>query len=163
MTPSYVQELNRIELLEEIKRYKKLEFEKMTKDEFKRKDYFSNLNLEDVRLKFKQTSKVIPTVRSHFKRKYKERSLKCPSCKEFRDETTLQEELHSPSANIHPLESLANQEDETSQKDMDTSFHLLYRCPAFREFRINKNFDNDQDLCDFLRQVIEYRMENHED
>ena len=86
----YVRELYRNQLLEDIKKYKKLNFEECEKEEFKRKEYFNTLDLEGVRLKIKLTSKVVPTVRTHFKRKYRDKSLRCPSCRNF---TSLQEDL----------------------------------------------------------------------
>ena len=50
---SYVVELNRQELIEESKKYKKIDSESLKYEEFKRKDYFYSLRLEDVRLKLK--------------------------------------------------------------------------------------------------------------
>ena len=105
----------------------------MAKEKFKPEEYFANLKLEDVRMKFKQTSRVLPTIRSHFKRKYKETSLKCPSCKDFRNETIPQEGSHLTSVDFHPLGSLTNQEDESKQENVDTiaepqiHLYLLHR------------------------------------
>ena len=48
---SYVKELNRKDLLEDIKKHKKPDYNELAKEEFKHKDYFENLNLEDGRMK----------------------------------------------------------------------------------------------------------------
>ena len=92
----YVTNLNRTQLLEDIKRYKKLDYKEFEGDEFKRKEYFDSLDLEGVRMKIKLTSKVVPTIRTHFKRKSKERSLRCPSWKNF----SSQEEYVDPDRNL---------------------------------------------------------------
>ena len=93
-------------------------------------------------MKFKLESKVFPTIRNHFKRKYENRSLRCPSCRNI--------SLSSPG------------EDEDENEVIDTSSHILYHCPAFREQRLHKNFDDDQDLLDFLKEVIDHRIANDE-
>ena len=134
---AYIKNLNKKELIEDSKRYKKINLEENADEEFKRKDYFSALNLEDVRMKFKIESKVVPTIRNHFKRKYRNNSLKCPSCR-----------MSSVSSHV---------------EEFDTSTHVLYNCPTFRDQRMNKDFSNDQHLVDFFKFVIEYRMENNED
>ena len=74
-TIKYIEEKNKIELLEDIKTYKKLHFEEMSKEKFERKSYFFENNLEDVRMMFKIKSEVLPTVRKNFARKYKNQSL----------------------------------------------------------------------------------------
>ena len=50
-----------------------------------------------------------------------------------------------------------------AEERLDTSSHLLYSCPAFWKMRMNKNFEDDHDLCEFYKSVIDYRMENDED
>ena len=81
LVKEYIKKLNKTQLLEDIKKYKKLNHEEMCKEEFERKKYFQELNLEQVRMRMKVSSKVVPTVRSHFKRKYRNKTLSCPSCK----------------------------------------------------------------------------------
>ena len=108
---SYIIDLTRKELIEDSMKYKKINTESLKKEEFKRKEYFYSLRLEDIRMKFKLESKVFPTIRNHFKRKYKNRSLRCPSCRNIL------------------LSSPGEDEDEV----IDTSSHILNHCPAFRE------------------------------
>ena len=165
----YVINLNRTQLLEDIKRYKKLDYKEFEGDEFKRKEYFDSLDLEGVRMKIKLTSKVVPTIRTHFKRKYKERSLQCPSCKNF----SSQEEYVKPDRNFSQPD-LIQQHESTVQADissskneyespLDSSNHLMFTCPAFRKNRENRDMSNDNDLCDFFREIIQYRIDHDEE
>ena len=39
---------------------------------------------------------------------------------------------------------------------LDTQSHIM-TCPAYQHFREDTNFDNDQDLVKFFRQVIKLR------
>ena len=56
-------------MLEDIKKYKKLNYEEMSKETFKRKKYFFENNLEKVRLMFKIKSEILPTIKKNFPRK----------------------------------------------------------------------------------------------
>ena len=62
----YVEELNRKSLLDDIKKYKKLSFEECLQEEFKRKQYFSEMNLHDVRDRFRISSKVYSSIKGTF-------------------------------------------------------------------------------------------------
>ena len=92
-------------------------------------------------------------------------SLNCPSCKDFNqtEVSTLEEDIVSSHAEENSIsDNSMNQSEPSSNKRSDSSHHLLYECPAFWKIRKNKNFSNDKDLCDFMRLVIEHRMENDE-
>ena len=128
----------------------------------------------------KVSCKVVPTVRSHFKRKYMNRSLSCPSCKGTSNQPNQGHRMHwnersaytesdsnslledfQPSGNTRYEESLQT---EDSFKMTDSSYHFLYVCSTFREIHENKNMlMNDQYLVHFYDQVIQYRIENGED
>ena len=117
-------------MLEKIKGYKKLDFDQMSTETFEKKQYFSELTLEMVRLKFKISSKVVPTIRNNFKRKYKDSSFSCPSCR--------------------------NLDSQVSNHVEDSQSHVMLYCPAFVELRENKDLSNDRDLTEFFKAVIEY-------
>ena len=85
-----------------------------------------------MRMKFKITSEVVPTVRKNFSRKYRRSSLLCPSCR------------------------------NTSNQKEDTQVHLIFECPAFEDLRKDKNMENDQHLTDFFKAVVAYRIEHDE-
>ena len=152
---SYVVDLNKNPLLEDSKKYKKLNHDEMEREEFGRKDYFNNLDLEGVRLRMKISSKVIPTIRSHFKRKYKEQSLRCPSCKL----PSSQEEAIQPDSNSNGMDQIQTPEstDQAGKSSsygsedfpLDSSSHLIHHCPTFRKNLRNKDLSKDEDLVSF--------------
>ena len=51
-----IKEKNRRDLLEQIKGYKKLSFNKLSKEPFEKKKYFDELTLEQSRIKFRLKS-----------------------------------------------------------------------------------------------------------
>ena len=86
----------------------------------------------------------------------------CPSCKDV-EVSTLEEDIVLSHVEENSLsDNTMNQSKPSTYKKSDSSHHLLYECPAFWKIRKNKNFSNDKDLCDFMRLVIEHRMENDE-
>ena len=66
----YIEARNRRQLLDDIRGYKKLSYEELSAEKFERKPYLSNMDLENVRMKFKITSQVVPTIRKNFPGKY---------------------------------------------------------------------------------------------
>ena len=100
-TRLYVTEKNKNDLLEDIKGYKKLDYNELSKENFERKKYFFEQNIDDVRIMFKIKSEVLPTVRKNFSRKYRKQTLTCPSCRNI-----------------------------SSPKE-DTQKHLMLECPTF--------------------------------
>ena len=76
----YVMEKQRRELLEDVKKYKKLSHEELSTERFEQKSFLRTLSLENARMRCKIFSGIIPTVRTQFSRKYTPRSLTCPGC-----------------------------------------------------------------------------------
>ena len=127
---------NRREILQDIKNYKKINYDELVEDKFERKSYFSEMNIENSRIMFKIKSQVLPTIRKNFPRKYRADSLLCPSCRNL---------------------------DLTSQKK-DSQKHLITECPAFDDFRVNRDLkNNDLDIVEFFKDVMEYRIFNGEE
>ena len=159
----YITEINQRELLDDIRRSKKLDFEKMSKESFERKKYFFSMNLESVRMKFRISSHMVQTVRKNFRRRYQNVSLTCPSCKDSPLMIDM-EVSSSQGEDFHPSGSFCQQisddEMKSSSKPTDTQNHLLHHCPTFRNARIGKNMLDDQQVVDFFREVLEYRREN---
>ena len=94
------------------------------------------MNIENSRIMFKIKSQVLPTIRKSFPRKYKADSLLCPSCNNL----------------------VISSQEEDSQK------HLATECPAFEEYRVNRDLkSNDHDLVEFFKDVMHYRIFNNED
>ena len=86
---------------------------------------------------FKIKSEVVPTIRKNFSRKYRDKSLACPSCREFWPKL------------FSPVE--------------DTQHHLITECPAFVDLRKYKDMENSEHLAEFFKAVIQHRMENNHD
>ena len=43
---------------------------------------------------------------------------------------------------------------------IDTQSHIILTCPAYEELRVNKNLENDKDLVQFFKEVLDIRDEN---
>ena len=135
-TKQYIEEKNRKDILQDIRNYKKLNHDELSAEKFERKKYFSEMNLENARVMFKVKSQVLPTIRKNFPQKYRKESLLCPSCRDL---------------NI-------------SIPEEDTQFHVATVCPAFSEFRHEKDLvNNDHDLIEFYKKVIDYRINNNQE
>ena len=57
-----------------------MNYDELSKEKFERKNYFSTLNLELARMKFRISSSCVPGVRTHYPRKYGNLPLACPAC-----------------------------------------------------------------------------------
>ena len=125
---------NRNDLLQDIKKYKKLDYKECEKETFGRKQYFQNLDLEGVRARFRISSKMVPTIRKNFPRKYQNQTFTCQAC------SNLQEE-----------------------KCLDTQDHVLTACSAYSDLRNEFNLNEDKDLVVFFRNVLERRLDQGQD
>ena len=76
----YLIKRNRTQILERAKGYKKIKFEEYEKEQFERKAYFSKMDLESVRARFRISNEMVETIRKNYSRKYRNKSLTCPSC-----------------------------------------------------------------------------------
>ena len=144
----YIKKKQKDELLQDIKMYKKLDYEELSKDSYERKPFLSTLSLESARMKYKILSKVVPTIRSHFPRRYRSESLLCPGCSE--------EQLGQSGVKDFDRNS------ETHRKDSVT--HILLYCDAYKDLQ-SDNFDpsDDRKLSEFFTQVVQRRIERGED
>ena len=130
---SKICELNRNKIIEHTKskNYKKVDIEKLVKDDFSLKKYFLNLNVSDARLRFKIASFMTPSVKMNF-----------------------------PSDNVFAKQLWAC-EGCTGDSDVgirDTQHHIL-NCRAYVDFRKGKNFSSDTDLVDYFKLVLKKRSE----
>ena len=65
-----IPELNRNQLLDSIKSYKKLDYLELALEEFEMKDYFLKLDLETSRIKFRVRSQTVSTCSTHYSNEY---------------------------------------------------------------------------------------------
>ena len=86
-----VHHLNRDFLIDQAKRYKKLEHLAMAYEDYKMKDYFVKLDLHLARLKFHQRALTVKSCVTHFPsdRKFLEGGFFCPCKKKNKDIMTL--------------------------------------------------------------------------
>ena len=135
-------------MLCQIKGYKKLSYDKLKNEEFKRKSYFSNLSLPQSWMCFRVASSHVQTIRTNFSRKYKYKSLACPGSGSGEDQASL------------PSGGSSDQETQPS----DTQTHVLI-CDSYSDIRLSLDFDprKDELLADYFIKVVKRRVENGED
>ena len=73
---------NKRKLLEKIRKYKKLDFEKLKKEVYETKQYLASLNIADARLKFALRTCMTRTVQANFKGdpNFRSNNWKCQDC-----------------------------------------------------------------------------------
>lgn len=127
-----INEKNKNELLEEVKKYKKLSYEQLSKEEYERKPYLHMLTLINSQLRMKLRGMMTPTVRMNFKNDplFAQEMWSCPDCRV------------PGSASGTP----------------DTETHIMVACPANEALRGNRDLTNDRELAEFFRAVIERRQ-----
>ena len=84
----YIRKLNINELMEDAKKYKKVNIEALSDEEFKRKDYFFSLTLGQVRDRFRIDSEMFGDFKGSFPSKFRRRgiSMKCELCEKCLEE-----------------------------------------------------------------------------
>ena len=135
----YLHNLNKCQLLEEIRKYKKLNYDDLSKETFERKQYLTQLNLESARMRFRVSAGFVQTVRGNFSRKYRDKTLLCPGC-----------------------QKITNDKNSLSQHK-DTQPHIL-DCVSYSDLR-GPLFDpsDDKMLAEFFSKVVMRRIENGDD
>ena len=129
----YIEDLNRKSLLDDIKKYKKLDYNDCASEQFKRKQYFFEMNICDVRDRFRISSKMFGSIKGNFPQKYGRDSLECVSCKHLNNSVKL-----------------------------DTQSHLIEFCPAFSDLRDKHDTKTDRGITEFFREVVKRRIEDEE-
>ena len=145
MVREYVQNLNRRQLLDEIRHYKKLNYDKLSSEKFERKAYFKEQNLVNSRILFRASSRLVPTILGNYPSKFRRqgRSLTCPSCS-------------APSPNLSGNSSMNN-----FSFPLHSQTHVLTECPLVSDLRAEyrPSEGNDEALALFLKNVVARHME----
>ena len=140
----YVRQTFFNELLESVRKYKKLNYEEISKLEFKRKTYFSTMNLESGRMAFRVAAKMV-NVPANFPSKYRRRgeSIACSAC-----------------AGLPPPPSVSPSEAPPAPPILSQS-HLLSSCVAVSDIRseCNLNLEDTESVALFFRKVMARNME----
>ena len=71
---------NRKDLIQKARNYKKLDYISMSLEDYEIKDYFSSLDLEKARVRFKDRAQCLTTCRRQFPSQFIRTGFDCPSC-----------------------------------------------------------------------------------
>ena len=128
-----MKEINKDDLLNQMKGSKKLQVEKLKTETFGTKPYLSQLNIEDARLRFKINSGMTPTVKMNFQSdaEFTRDMWRCSGC-------------------LTKDNPMGNR---------DTQLHVMV-CPGYGDFRQDKNLSEDKDIVRYFQQVIKHRSDN---
>ena len=140
----YLLKKNEQELIEKASTYKKIDAESWKNERFERKEYFSTLDLEGIRMRMRISGGMVNTIRSNYKQKYRRRNqpISCQSCK----------------SNRNSNESEGNVEDEDDEP-RDTQIHVLEECVAFEDIRALHDLTSDAGLVNFFSEVVKRRIQ----
>ena len=72
-------------ILKEIKSYKKIDYNTLSREDFETKSYITEMLPSDARLRFKIASQMVPNIKMNFKNdpKFKSELYKCDLCQEL--------------------------------------------------------------------------------
>ena len=133
----YVERKNKEELLLDLRRYKKLKYDEIESAPFVRKAYFADQNLEDARILFRASSRIIPTIKACYPSKYRRQGipLTCPSC--------------TPASSIAASQSSSTTESrEGVSPPLHSLTHILEDCELVSDLRANCTVSDDHSLAD---------------
>ena len=144
----FIARKNCTELLEKSKKYKKLDYHKLSNETFERKQYFANLSLENARMSFRVSSKLVPTIRSNYPSKYRRQDipLTCPTCSNLSS---------SPTSGLPTS--------DTAPPPLHSQSHILTDCVGVSDLRAECNEKDDKSLAVFFRKVVARHIEMGED
>ena len=120
--------MTRALILEQMKSCKKLDYLNLSLEDFKIKDYFRELNLENARIKFRERSKTMTSCRTHY-----------PS---DQDNIKQMSECPNKCGNIDSLSHWKS-------------------CIFYSQFRESIDMNDDKQLCEFYKSVINLRMKSN--
>ena len=119
----------------------KLSHDSLATEEFKRKEYFQLLNLEQVRDRLKLRAQMFGNFKGSFPSKFRRQgtSLKCKLC----------ETNTKSSSNC----------DITTEENIETQSHYLELCPLVSDLKELYNTESDVGIIEFFRAVVQRRAE----
>ena len=128
-----IHEENKNDILNQLKSYKKLNWEEYKEEEFRVQPYFNTLNIPDTRTRFKLKSFMTPTVQMNFLSdpSYAKKLWTCSGCSRGGD------------AGGCP----------------DTQRHII-ACTGYAKLRKRADLNKDKDLVRNFQQIIQIRKQN---
>ena len=141
--------MNKSQLLEEVKKLKKLNYEELSKEKFGRKQYFFQQNLENSRVLFRVSSRLIPYIKANYPSKYRRQGkpLTCPSC--------------PPSASVPASGTQGSSQEEVSPP-LHSQTHVGTACILVSDLRSEYRQDDDKSVAEFFKRVTARHMELEE-
>ena len=141
---------NKNQLIEMSRKYKKINSDELSKEDFKMKPYFRSLNIQQARLQFKINSKMTPKVASNFHRDQKYRAIDylCVGCSVARGS---QEASVGGAGKGEGGGSKLN-------KSIDCEDHII-RCLSYLDLRQNLDLDVQSDMLKYFQLVIDRRTQ----
>ena len=130
-----IRKKNKDELVQQMKNYRKIDFREYERKDFKMSEYFHTLNIADSRMRLRSKLGMVPSIRNNFRnnKRYKEENYQCPDCFAM---------------------GIPDKQDE--QEHVLTS-----SCVANSDLREGRNLENDKDICDFFRDLVNRRNERY--
>ena len=131
-----INQLNREDLKNQSKPYKKISHGHSAEDQFGRKDYISKLNISEARTKFKLNTRMTPSIKMNFPSDsaFSKQFWTCPGCTD-------------------------GEMDELLVGSRDTQEHVLI-CPGYAELREDLDLNEDKHLVHYFTQVIKRRVDD---
>ena len=126
-----------------------MEYHKLVHEKFERKAYFSEQNLENSRILFRASSKLIQGIMGNYPSKFRRlgKSLTCPSCS-------------APQSNLSSNSAMGESRSQDSPP-LHSQSHVLTECVLVSDLRdeFRPNDGNDEALAMFLKKVVSRHME----
>ena len=118
-------------LLNKIKTYKKLDYQKLKEETFETKSYLKDLNIHDGRIKYMTRVLLVPGVNYLYKndKSFKESLWSCVFCEKYGNEYSLENYSHT------------------------------LNCKYLEDLRSKRNLLVDQHLCNYIKDVMRHREE----
>ena len=131
-----IAEMNKNDILEQLKPLKKMKHEDYANQKFERKSYMSSLNIAEARMRFKLNAQMTPTIKMNFPsdKVFTRQMWTCSGC--------VGGDVGSEVVGCR-----------------DTQQHVMV-CPGYGELREDKNLENDRDLVRYFAQVIKKRQDS---
>ena len=128
MTRKTMRSKNEEYILQEAKKYKKIDYLEMKKEDFGVKDYIKKLNVSEARLRFRVKLQLVPGIKFSYKNteKYKADMWSCPVCQ------------------------------MTGAYSLDSMSHTMW-CPGLADFRKDRDMRLDKDIVLYMKDVLGLR------
>ena len=146
-------EKDRNDVLNMMKGYKKIDYDKCSKKKHEMRGYFRNMNVADSRMAFKIQNYVVPTIRLNFKsdKKFKAEGWLCPDCRVSGSDASETERISYSEARV----TAGNIKQPGGY--LDSQEHVLKHCVMNEELRCGKDLDDLGDCITIMSQVIARR------